>query len=365
VVPNQYATIQAAVDAASPGDVVAIGPGVYREELSIAKDISLVGAGPRLTVIHAPAALVAQAEGRANIVEIRGGARVAIRDLSISGPGPTLCQAGSLFSGIRVIEGATLDLSSARVTHIHDATKADCNHSGTAINIGSFLDGEVGHARIHDVVVADYQANGIAVFEPGSDLAVTGSVIDARVGAADVVDPGGVEIADGAVGVVRHNVVVGNRCNSPSLGCGPDPINDFQAAGVFNGPGLPPAPGTQIDDNMISGNDIGIYLSFADNCCRITGNRIKNNLDFGVALQDETQTLSQDVISGGRVGVAVVADAADALGTLDDERIFGTTVASTQGIECCGYTATIHVESELHHRHATRRDAQRIRFTSS
>jgi pectin methylesterase-like acyl-CoA thioesterase len=34
-VPQQHRTIQAAVNAARPGDLVLIGPGVYREEVKV------------------------------------------------------------------------------------------------------------------------------------------------------------------------------------------------------------------------------------------------------------------------------------------------------------------------------------------
>jgi len=36
-VPEEYATIQAAVDAAQPGDLVRVGPGVYREQVVVGK----------------------------------------------------------------------------------------------------------------------------------------------------------------------------------------------------------------------------------------------------------------------------------------------------------------------------------------
>jgi hypothetical protein len=52
-VPDEYATIQAAINAASDGDVVLVGPGHYRENPRITyKDVSLVSsAGPEATII--------------------------------------------------------------------------------------------------------------------------------------------------------------------------------------------------------------------------------------------------------------------------------------------------------------------------
>jgi len=53
-VPSRYKTIQRAIDAASPGDTVLVGPGVYRENLVVRKTVSLIGtAGAAKTVIDA------------------------------------------------------------------------------------------------------------------------------------------------------------------------------------------------------------------------------------------------------------------------------------------------------------------------
>jgi hypothetical protein len=84
-----------------------------------------------------------------------------------------------------------------------------------------------------------------------------------------------------------------------------------------------------------------IYLAFADNCCKVHENRIKDNILFGVVIQDETQTISDDEISSGRVGVGVVADAVDPLSILNEEKISKTSTAATQTLQCCGFTARI------------------------
>ncbi len=53
-VPEDYSTIQLAVDAAQPGDTVQVGPGTYHENVRVRfKNISLIGAGAENTVIDA------------------------------------------------------------------------------------------------------------------------------------------------------------------------------------------------------------------------------------------------------------------------------------------------------------------------
>jgi parallel beta-helix repeat protein len=51
-VPQDYSTIGAAIKAASPGECINVGPGTYREELWIDKDIILCGAGADVTTIE-------------------------------------------------------------------------------------------------------------------------------------------------------------------------------------------------------------------------------------------------------------------------------------------------------------------------
>jgi pectin methylesterase-like acyl-CoA thioesterase len=45
VVPLHFPTIQAAVDAAAPGDTIKVMSGTYTEEVVIGKDVNLRGAG--------------------------------------------------------------------------------------------------------------------------------------------------------------------------------------------------------------------------------------------------------------------------------------------------------------------------------
>ena len=51
LVPGEYATIQAAVNAAAAGDVINVAPGIYKESFYIYKALSIVGAGPETTII--------------------------------------------------------------------------------------------------------------------------------------------------------------------------------------------------------------------------------------------------------------------------------------------------------------------------
>src|SRR5688572_14328971 len=91
VVPTDYPTIQAAIDAAGPGRTVEVLAGIYTEQLFIAKNLSIVGAGMDATIIRAPETLVPNHLGSPSIVEVYGGANVSMSQLTVSGPGAAAC----------------------------------------------------------------------------------------------------------------------------------------------------------------------------------------------------------------------------------------------------------------------------------
>lgn len=51
-VPSQYASIQAAINAANPGDTICVGPGAYHENVTINKSIQLSGSGYNKSIIN-------------------------------------------------------------------------------------------------------------------------------------------------------------------------------------------------------------------------------------------------------------------------------------------------------------------------
>src|SRR5262245_4232746 len=133
VVPTQYPSIQAAIDAANPGATVKVLAGTYTEQIVVSKDLTIIGAGMDATTIRAPAALVNGQLGSPSIVEVYGAA-VSMRQLTVAGPGAIACGAVDengdeiprLRWGIRVHSEGHLDFGFAAVRNIHDTPMAQC-----------------------------------------------------------------------------------------------------------------------------------------------------------------------------------------------------------------------------------------------
>lgn len=356
VVPRDFPTIQAAVDAAAPGATIKVRRGTFTEQVVIAKDLALTGAGADATIIKAPSTLASFAVDLfsripvAPIVRVTDGASVRMSGLTVTGPTPCLAA-----QGVVVVKESTLYLSDARVTRIHPED-LDCplgfRSSGVVIGLPFFIliDGETeggstAHGTVTNVAIDQYLTTGVAVLGPLEGAPSTATITDNVItGGVPFAVPGqaGVTVSFASVARVTGNTIRDMVCTDPVF-CGRDPINQFQSVGIG---GNSNPPGTVIEENTVSGSDVGIYLFGSDGCCRARKNRLTNNRFFGVVIQDGSNETAENKISGGEVGIGVVADFVDTVAVSRGDRIRRTSVAPIQEIDCCGFTATAIVEDD-------------------
>jgi parallel beta-helix repeat protein len=346
VVPRDFPTIQAAVDAAAPGDTISVSSGTYTEEVVVGKDLNLRGAGAGTTIIKSPATLTPFGFNPSTgvpvtaIVRVGHGAHVRMSGFTVTGPVP--CDP---VTGITTVQSATLELTDARVRDIVPDNPTCTPPRGVGVQFGAppfiVIDGvagSTGHGRVTNVVVDNFLSIGLVATgpfdQPPSEVTFANNAITPGTPPFPT-EHFGIQVARNAVAQVMDNAVSGGVCTIP--GCGEDPINEFQAMGIAVI--LAPA-GTNISDNHASDTDVGIYQIASPNCCTISQNTLTDNRFFGIVIQDGDGETRDNTITGGEIGIGVVAGGADTTGVLRGDNISGTTVAPVREIECCGFTAT-------------------------
>ncbi|MGH8526523.1 MAG: right-handed parallel beta-helix repeat-containing protein, partial [Gammaproteobacteria bacterium] len=345
VVPRDFPTIQAAVDAAPPGATIKVHRGTYTEEIVITKDLHVEGAGVGATILQSPATLTPFAVFEPTgiplgaVVRITNGAKVRMFGFTVTGPVPCAVYP----QGIVVVEGARLTLAESHVTRMRSEQDPGTCLPGVGIRIGfpavfrigsqSEL-GSTGHGKITDVIIDRYQVTGIDVGGPPGRAASTATISHTAIlGDTQLFETGyGIAIRQNVVARVTENIIAGNVCTAPF--CSPDPLNDFQSGGIFAIQARPSS--IKILDNHIFANDIGIYQIESPHCCTISANRVSHNRFFGIVMQDGDGRTSGNTITGGEVGIGVVAGTADTVGVLKGDRIRRASMAPVQELECCG-----------------------------
>jgi parallel beta-helix repeat protein len=299
-----------------------------------------------------------------SIVTVVDGAHVTISHLKITGPRAASCASPSyLNTGIVIGENATLDLQSAAVTNIRDVP-ARCASSPTkaiAVAVGVSGTGapspgtpngapaggyaSAGHATIKADLISGYGDEGVDVAGSGSTATIIGSHISGN-GSPSAQVVRGIHIEFGGTATIVGNTISGNECTSPPAAassrkgrlCGPaaSQVHDKGISVVLTG------PGTIIRDNKLSDNDVAIALVKAPSCCTISHNTLAGNRYFGDLIWDDGNgSVSGDTISGGRVGVGVVAHSENTAVALQNVSIRQTAVAPTRTYSCCGHHATV------------------------
>jgi hypothetical protein len=211
-----FTAVGTAVLAAADGDTIEICSGVYVEQVTLTKRLTLQARPGHLPLLQAPPAM---AEPRA-IIRVGAGfvAQVTIEGLSVKGPGGAGC--GSIRAGIRVDSGSSATIRNNRITDIREDPLGNCA-SGVGILVGRQSDVITGTATIVGNVIEDYQKAGIVIDNAGSSASVRGNRI-AGVGPTGVIAQNGIQVSRGAHATITENEIVFNFFLNPQLGTNPN-----------------------------------------------------------------------------------------------------------------------------------------------
>jgi parallel beta-helix repeat protein len=317
----RYSSIQQAVNAASPGELIEVCAGTYNEQVTIEKNIRIHGDDGAIlqpNPMTANGTGIVSGEPVAAAILAQNAAEVAIEGLIVDGAFNAITACSPTLYGI-LFQNASGVIRHNAVKHMRlTAVAAGCQ-SGNAIAVES--QGASSQVDISANSVHGYQKNGITANESGTSVNIEGNTATAPAPATSSdAAPNGIQIGFGATGsIVGNNVAdhIWTPCvsvaNCSANGTG---ILIFESDGVT------------ITENTVAVNQIGIAV--IGNGASIIGNnvfdskvlwgvvlqgnnnvaesnRITHSSDAGIFVQGNDDTIQQNQISDAGVGIQKAA----------------------------------------------------------
>jgi len=242
-----FTSIQAAVNAAAPGDTIKVFPGTYNENVNIPKDsLKLQAEHHGDAVIRGSAAPTQEA-----VVKINGAHNVEFRGFKIA-PQNTAYTYDLLVAG-----GGSAQLRENWVT--------GATGGNATVGIG-VLDSS---ADVRDNQVDNYQKNGIIIDGLSATASVNRNVVTGA-GPTATAAQNGIQVSNGAKADVRQNTVSKNIYSPGTV----------SATGILlTGAGT----GTSVSENNVFQNDINIALD-TTNGATVEKNRVSAATYEGITL---------------------------------------------------------------------------------
>jgi hypothetical protein len=226
IVPNDYHTIQSAIDSASEGDTIFVKSGNYNESVELNKSISLIGEDSKTTVITAPSGGVFNGQTPLKIFANN----VKIFNLTIN-------NYNVLGFGISIIGNATEIIGNT----VHGQTAISTSASFTTISENN---------------ISGYY---ISVSIASSYCKITNNILSSDGIAVDL---------EGSSNLVSGNRITGHPTNNDTTGYGI----------LING------NSNSVSSNLIEGEDDGIRVGSYESNNVVTANSIANCSDTGLRI---------------------------------------------------------------------------------
>jgi parallel beta-helix repeat protein len=230
IVPDEYSTIQEAIDAASLGDTVYVKSGTYYEHVTVNKPVSLIGENKSNTVIDG--------SGTGTVVTLTVD-NVTISEFTIQNSGSS-----SSNRGIYLASSNYVTINNNLVTN---------NAVGICL---SSSDGSI----IENVTALDNWAGGISLWSSSNNSVVGNTASDSS---------RGISLGDHC----SNNSVVGNT-----------------VAYSYHGIGLDWCSNNVLSGNSALNNRCGISLSSSSNNS-VVGNTVSNNDEGGITIEDSSNNV--------------------------------------------------------------------------
>ncbi len=252
-----YNTIQEAVDASAANGTVVVCPGTYREQVTITTSGLKLLANTNDTATISPPDPSDPAAGHA-LVDVNGASNATVRGFVVRGPS---ADGQDIRYGIFAHGDATnVRVTNNRVLDILTGVQDPYVINGTGIVFGDPEGGQgTASGIIQDNKVSGSAYDSIGIYSPGSVVSVTRNTVTAA-----------------------------------------KPVQNLPVYGVD----FSSDTKTSIVGNVISGQDVGIYLGSAASGSTVGSNRLSNNTT-GIQSEFATgTTIKSNVAQGGDIGFA-------------------------------------------------------------
>ena len=322
----QFSTIQAAVDAASPGTVIRICRGTYPEQVRINKPLSLQGQNG---VVIEPSNVTPNATGTASgqpiaaIILVQETTDVDIRDLIVDGTNNGITACSPDLIGI-LYQNASGEVARVAVRNTKLSSNLKGCQSGLAILIQS--GGGTSVVEVQGSSIHDYQKNGITANEVGTQVRIEDNVVTG-VGPTPGAAQNGIQIGFGAGGSISRNTVanhIWSGCVSlASCDVTADDILVFQSDGV------------SVDQNVAGVSQTGIAI--VANHALVTRNHVFDTLLFdGIEFTrndndltgNDNEATGNSITNSDRAGVFIDGNSNFVQGNRINEAAFGVLKAA-------------------------------------
>jgi parallel beta-helix repeat protein len=323
-VTTHFATIQAAINTASPGSTVLVCPGTYAEQVIITQPLTLRGVQSENmgeTVIVPPTTGLIVPAGTSSYPQVfvyNTAGPVTISNLTVDGRHNRVPNCNSFMEGVYFLAASgTMKNIVARNQKVSVAG-SDC---GTGI--GLRVTGDVGNANVlveHNTVSA-YDFGGIFASYPQATVNIQNNSV---IGPGDVgVSTAGIVLFDDVVATVSGNSVVDNP-SAPLESAGIDVVgvanavvsrntfgNNAYGIALYTFAGDPNSDNGTISSNNVYGSSADGIAICGDNNS-VTGNTLSDSRESGVNLTTfaamctaNNNTVSGNTINGACAGILI------------------------------------------------------------
>ena len=311
-----FTSIQAAVNAASPGDQILVCKGIYREQVVIGKPLSIDAASGAIlmpSTMQANSMSLFDGSPLAVALLVADTTDVTIEGLIVDGSNSGISECVPDLFGI-AFQNASGSIQRTTVRNFKLGERLSGCQSGTGIFVQSG-GGQTSKVWIGNSSVHDFQKNGITANEVGTEVFVRSNVVTG-IGPTTGAAQNGIQIGFGAAGRIRLNTVTNTvwlpckaveTCTAVATGILVTQSDDVSVteniAGVSQVPIFVDGNSAQVHDNSVFSAFVfdGIRLEGSQNSAR--GNTIFNGAESGIFIDGNNNLVRNNTITDAAIGI--------------------------------------------------------------